>query len=105
MGRLTVLEELGLDEGWMTFNLVHGRNNPSSLNNFFQHLDRKVRNTDSLDFLSLFRESNKFPPSGSNARSVCVDCLLTIRTVWCEFFSWLESYGPVDEVDVQVTGL
>jgi hypothetical protein len=41
-GGPTVLEQFGLDQGWMTLDLIHGRHHPSSLNDLLEHLNRKV---------------------------------------------------------------
>ena len=96
----TVLEELGLNEGRMALDLVHGGYDPCSLDDLFQHLDRKVRNTNSLDLLGLLGESNEFSPGSGNTRSIGIDSLLAIRTVGCELLSWLERYWPMDQVNV-----
>jgi hypothetical protein len=84
----------------MTLNLVHGWYDPSSLNDLFEHFDREIRYSNSLDFFSLFRDPNHLLPCSSNTRSLGVDSFRAIFVVGSELFADLESDWPVDEIDV-----
>jgi hypothetical protein len=99
-GKRTVLKQFRLDQRRMAFNLVHGRNDPSLLDDLLQHLDGKVGNSNSFDLFSLLRDPNHFLPSSSNPRSIKINSLGSIFIVWGKLFSGLESNGPVDEIDV-----
>ena len=80
----------------MTLDLIHGRNDSSLFNDLFQHLDRKVRYSDSFDLLGLLGDPNHFLPCGSNSRSIKINSFGSIFVVGSQLFSGLESDWPVD---------
>lgn len=102
--RLTVLEELGLDQAGVTLNLVHGGNDTSLLDELLQKLNVKVGNTDGFDFLCLLGDPDQLLPGVYDARSIPVNGNLAVLSLREEVAPRSKRHRPVNEVDIKVVG-